>query len=244
MTRSSAASVASGDNCFLAGDNNRATGTSSTAVGSSNTASNTSAFATGHNNTASGSRSIATGNSTTASGYAASSFGTVTVASGDYSQATGQNSNTYSTINRKSHGFHDTTTGVAQTSLFGLFTATTNATPKVLTVDNTAAGSTNTILLQNNNAFGYKGMIVARQKTSEGTISAVWEIKGLIRRETNAGSTTLVDSVIETISNVSGLAISVAADTTVGALQITVTGLAATNIRWTATVDTVEVLYA
>lgn len=244
MTRASAASVASGDNCFVAGDNNRATGTSSTAVGSSNTASNTSAFATGHNNTASGSRSIATGNSTTASGYAASSFGTVTIASGDYSQATGQNSSTYGTINRKSHGFHDSTTGIAQTSLFGLFTLTTNATPKVLTVDNTAAASNNTILLQNNNAFAYKGMIVARRKASEGTITAAWEIKGLIRRESNAASTVLVDSIIDTISNASGLDVSVAADTTVGALQITVTGLAATNIRWTATVDTVEVLYA
>ncbi|HSG20442.1 MAG TPA: hypothetical protein VLA31_06695, partial [Burkholderiaceae bacterium] len=68
-------------------------------------------------------------------------------------------------------------------------------------------------------------------------------IEGLIRREANAASTTLVASTVTAIDNTPGWTLALSADTTNGGLAITATGAAATDIRWVATVQTSEVTY-
>jgi hypothetical protein len=84
---------------------------------------------------------------------------------------------------------------------------------------------------------------VGRRQAAGGTASAAWKIEGLIRREGTAATTTLVASTTTVISNVPGWSVAVSADTTNGALAVTVTGAAATNIRWVATAQTSEVIY-
>jgi len=129
-----------------------------------------------------------------------------------------------------------------------VFADTTDATPTVLTTAASSGSSTathNTIIgIENNTAFMFSAMIVARQSATNGTASAAWKIEGLIRREGTAASTTLVNYITTVISNVPGWTIAVSADTTNGGLAITATGAAATNIRWVATAQTSEVTYA
>ncbi len=130
-------------------------------------------------------------------------------------------------------------TGITQTRM-----ATTNATATVLSANGGAAGTTNQVILPNNSAFAFTGIVVARQQASGGTASAAWKVEGLIRREANAGTTTLVFSTVTPISNVPLWALALSADTTNGGLAVTVTGAAATNIKWLATIQTSEVTYA
>jgi hypothetical protein len=82
-----------------------------------------------------------------------------------------------------------------------------------------------------NSAVYFKGTVVARQKAANGTASAAWVIEGLIRREGTVASTTMVTSTVTVISNVPAWTIAVSADTTYGAINVTFTGAAATNIR-------------
>jgi hypothetical protein len=134
--------------------------------------------------------------------------------------------------------------GDAQTGTFVLRRATTDATATVLTTNNIAAGTTNQVVLPNNSAYAFTGTVVARQQASGGTASAAWKVEGLIRRQTTAGTTTLVASTVTAISNVPGWTLALSADTTNGGLAVTATGAAATNIRWVATIQTSEVTYA
>jgi hypothetical protein len=131
----------------------------------------------------------------------------------------------------------------AQYALITLFSDTTNATPAVMTSDGGAAGAVNQIILRNNSAYMFSIFVVARRQAADGTASAAWKIEGLIRREGSAGTTTLVSSNTTTISNVPAWSVAVSADTTNGALAITVTGASSTDIRWVATAQTSEVVY-
>ncbi|CAB4127551.1 hypothetical protein UFOVP95_13 [uncultured Caudovirales phage] len=125
-----------------------------------------------------------------------------------------------------------------------LYTSTTSATPSVLTTDGNAAGSTNQIILPNSAAYMFSILIVARQQAAGGTLTGSWKIEGVIRREGTAASTTLISSSLTTFSNPTSWAIAVSADTTNGGLAITATGTASTNIRWSASATTSEVIYA
>jgi len=134
-------------------------------------------------------------------------------------------------------------TGDSQTGTFVLRSDTTDATPEALTTNNTAAGTDDQIILPNNSAYAFHGTIVARQQASAGTACAAWKIEGLIRREGSAGTTVLVNSATTVLDNTPGWGMALSADTTNGGLKIEVTGAAATNIRWVATVHTSEVTY-
>ena len=132
----------------------------------------------------------------------------------------------------------------AQYGLITLFAQTSNATATVMTSDGSAGGTTNQIILENNSAYAFSILIAARRQAAGGTASAAWKIEGLVRREGSAATTTLVDSNTATLTNVPGWTAAVSADTTNGALAVTVTGAASTNIRWVATAQTSEVTYA
>jgi hypothetical protein len=134
--------------------------------------------------------------------------------------------------------------GDAQTGILVLRSDTTDATPEALTSNNSTAGTTNQIILPNSSAYAFHGTIVARQKASDGTASAAWKVEGLIRREANAASTVLVNSALTVLDNTPAWGLALTADTTNGGLKIEVTGAAATNIRWVATINTSEVTYA
>ena len=128
-------------------------------------------------------------------------------------------------------------TTAPQSSLMTLFAQTADATPTEL------LAQTARLTLPNNSAYAFLGTIVARQQASSGTACAAWKIEGLIRREGSAGTTVLVNSATTVLDNTPGWGMALSADTTNGGLKIEVTGAAATNIRWVATVNTSEVTY-
>jgi trimeric autotransporter adhesin len=134
--------------------------------------------------------------------------------------------------------------GLGQQATTVLGVATTDATATKLTSDGTAGLIANQISLNESTAFAFTGTVVARRQSSGGTESAAWKVEGLIRREVAVGTTTLVASLVTPISNVPLWALALSADTTYGALSITATGAASTNIRWVAAIETSEVTYA
>jgi hypothetical protein len=231
-------SYASGTDSFAAGVANNtstygATGANSIAIGQSAKSSGTSGGAFGGVfNIASGSQSISIG-------------GVSNTASGTSSFVTGTYGNTGLIENKVvfGNGF-STVSGSAQFGVLVLKRSTTNETPQVLTVWDGSPGATNQVILPNNSAYAFSGIIVARQQASTGTQSAAWRVEGLIRREANAASTVLVNSALTVISNTPGWTLALTADTTNGGLAVTATGAAATNIRWVATLQTSEVTYA
>ena len=133
--------------------------------------------------------------------------------------------------------------GYAQMGLVNLCGTTTDATPEVLSNSNGTNLDYAQLLIPNNTSYTFTGVISAREKASEGTDVGGWELKGVIRREGSASTTTLVNSIINDINVPTGWAVAVSADTTNGALSVTVTGVASTNITWVATIYTSEVTY-
>jgi hypothetical protein len=243
-------SYASGTDSFAAAIANNtatygATGANSVAIGYL-------AKATGQNSTALG------GTSNNASGLFSSAIGPssnissgfFSVAIGDACEATTNNAfalghDGKSVIQGKlAYGSGKfSTVSDAQNGMFVLRRATTDATATQLTTNNGAAAAANQIILPNNSAYAFHGTIVARQQASEGTACAAWKIEGLIRREGSAGTTVLVNSATTVLDNTPGWGMTLSADTTNGGLKIEVTGAAATNIRWVATVHTSECTY-
>ena len=231
---------------FAFGDRNTSTGEDSFSAGESNTASGAWSVAMGRSNTASGSRGVALGNSNTASTFYTVALGSLCEATEISAVCTGSRgrSNIQGKRVHSSEAF-SSEVGSAQTGDLVLGKQTSDATPVALSsIPGNSASTNNQVILPNNSAYAFSGIIVARQQASGGTASAAWKIEGLIRREANAASTTLVASTVTAIDNTPGWTLALSADTTNGGLAITVTGAAATNIRWVATVQTSEVTYA
>ncbi|MGI9142923.1 MAG: beta strand repeat-containing protein, partial [Fluviibacter sp.] len=136
--------------------------------------------------------------------------------------------------------------GVQQSGLLILGRQTTDATATVLTSNSSAAGTTNQVILPNNSAYFVRGTIIAGV-TGAGNTSS-WDFKGAIKRGANAASTTLVGAgitanLIAQDAGAATWAVSITADTTNGGLKVTVTGQAATTIRWVCEVETTEMTY-
>lgn len=271
-SRTGADQVASGDNSTCIGINNKASGLGSTAIGISNLSSATystaigytcvaqggastafgngsyavggNSFAVGYQNNAGGAESVAMGRNSSAAAIDSVAIGSTSFASGVASFVSGRNGNAFSVYGRRVHGGTNfSTSGDAQASKFLLKRSTTDATPAIMTADNGAATALNQTTLQNNNCFAFTGLIVVKQSAS--TVSSSWKIEGHIVRGTTAASTTLVASTVTAISNATAITTpTLSADTTNGALAITVTGVAATAFKWTARVDTIEIINA
>lgn len=246
-------SYASGTDSFAAAvtDNTNsygATGANSVAIGFRAKATGSSAIALGgYGAQASGSYSLAIGGSPSARATASNSiaiggFNSSCIASQTTSVAIGDGAS--AAVIGKFAFASSASSGDAQTGKIVIRRNTTDATATVLTSDNAASAATNQVILPNNSAYAFTGTVVARQQAAGGTASAAWRVEGLIRREANAASTVLVNSALTVIDNQSGWSIALSADTTNGGLAVTVTGVAATNIRWVATIQTSEVTYA
>ena len=245
---------ATGTNSFAAGFQAKATGTNSIAIGgqigiASAIASGATSIALMHA-TASGNSSFAWGKSIVfgprASGDDSVVFGTdcLSTQTGSYAFGRYAVSNIVGKFAFSSNFF--VTRGDVQTGCVVLSRGTTNTTPTALTTASVAS-TNNQVILPNNSAYAFTGIIVARQQASGGSDYAAWEIKGAIIRDANAASTSLGTYNINVLSKTAGASawdVALSADTTNGGLAITVTGAAATNIRWVATVQTSEVTYA
>jgi hypothetical protein len=247
VTNNSSPYGATASNTIAIGQLAKARSSNALAIGSQSDASNSSSVAIGTYATASGIGAVAialnSSNGSYATGRGALALGDNCTASALASMALGANS--LSSIIGK-YAYACGTFSGAGNSQYGrtvLRLATTDATASALTTDGITAAANNQVTLPNASAYTFSGIIVARQQNSGGTQSAAWKVEGLIRRDANAASTTLVDSTVTAISNVPGWTLALSANTTLGCLTVTATGAATTNIRWVANIDTVEVTY-
>ncbi len=183
-------------------------------------------------------------------GNVASAGGILSLASGDnvsttgtysFAQSRGALADRLSMQAHASGSFAGTATGDAQRARFVLRRATTNDTPTELFLD----GSAIRLTIPVNKAMGFTIQVVGSyQGMSE---NAYFVRKGLI---VNDNLTTTIVGLVETLGTdqksvgAIGTDVTVTADDTNEALIITVTGVAAQNWRWVASVDAVEVLYA
>jgi hypothetical protein len=202
------------------------------ALGSSNTitASVSNAYAFGASNTTSASEAVAIGVSNTASGFSSAIPG-------------GARATTNGISGLMAYGFEGTTVGRNQMSFFGARPITTDATAKRATTNDAAAATTNQLTLRNTSAFTFKGMVTARDTSTNDMKS--WEFTGAIKRGASAAATSIVGTpTVTTIAqdtNASTWAIALSADTTNGSLAVDVTGQAAKTIRWTVVIHSAEV---
>lgn len=239
-SRTSANHVASGVYSVLAG-------------GFGNEASGNSAFCgAGQTNLASGNSSVVSGGqANTASGFGSCiGGGQGNNAIGSYSCILGGRQGTTRSISGN-HVFPacnvpiSNSAGVTQAGLLLLGRQTTNATPTTLTSDTSAAGTGNQVALPANSAYSFFGEVIAG--VTGGGDTARWTINGAIKRGATAASTVMVGTpTVAMTHNDAGAAawtVAVTADTTNGAIAVTVTGAASTTIRWVAKINTTEMTY-
>lgn len=240
----------------VGGSSGTASGTCSSVIGgTTNSASNSfSSVIGGANNSASAQySSVIGGTSNSASGLHCAVVGSYgSNATGDHSAAIGGkylSANVYGKVAFGTGASLAAVRGASQTGITTLVGESTDATPVVLTSSNTTGNTLNQLVLQNYSSMAVTGRIVAQRKGSESTTStAMWTFNAVIRRGANAASTALVASVTPTLiaadADAAAWTIAVTADTTNGALAITVTGEAAKNIRWVCTLESTETIYA
>jgi hypothetical protein len=244
--------ASSSNAAVVGGSNNTASGSGAAVVGgTSNTASGLRAIVSGQNNIASGENAAVFGDSNNASGIGAGIFGS-------------SSSSANSTVGVVIGGAYATTrsiignfvipasvipvavaVGASQSATLLLGRQTTDATATRLASNNQGVGTTNQVILPNNSAYTFQGTCIANV-TGGGTTSG-WKFEGVIKRGANAASTTLVAAVIPTViaQDVGAAAwvLAITADTTNGGIAVTVTGAAATTIRWVCKIETTEVTF-
>lgn len=227
---------ATGANSVAMGYQSKATGAnSSIALGISAIASGTSSVSIGPGCTASAINSVAIGNSSTSSGQ------------GSY--ALGRFLSTNSIIGKYVFGYGPfADIGDSQSGKLIVYRATTDATATVLTSTGGAPTATNQLILANNQAMVVTGTVICRQSVAGSDKASGWTFTAVIRRGANAASTALVAAVTPVLVaqdlSLATTVLAITADTTNGGLAVTVTGIAATNLRWVATLETSECTYA
>jgi hypothetical protein len=253
-SRNAATQVASGNySSILGGQNNTVSNSYSALVGGlSNTITGDNAFlGNGFNNSATGSYStIVNGYICTASGIASFvSNGELNLANSSYAFVGGgyggsSRSIVGNVIFAASGQPVSGTVGAQQSATLVLGRQTTDATATVLRSNPSAAGTSNQVILPNNSAYFFQGQVVAGV-TGAGDTKG-WTVEGVIKRGANAASTVLVGSTVMSSYGDAGAVtwvVALTADTTNGGLAITVTGQAATTIRWVAQIRTTEMTY-
>jgi hypothetical protein len=210
-------------------------------------------FSVNYGNTASGSSSIIGGGilnvasgqgSVVSGGWQNLANGTTsTVVGGRLGTTRGISGNTIIPANQDA--FSGGSLGAIQTAILVLGRQTTDATATRLASDSGAAGTTNQVILPNNSAYAFRGTVIAN--VTGAANGAAWEFSGAIMRGANAASTVLIGTpAINRVASTSGASawtIALTADTTNGGLAVTVTGAAATTIRWVCKAETTEVTF-
>ena len=237
--------LAGGESSFILSSSSTMTAASYSAIigGSGNgITGNNSVVAGGNNNGISGTNSFACGSYQGISGTNNFSAGQYHTNSGAYNACFGMYGASFSHSSRfvlSDRNVADAQGGSQKSNL--ITTAfTTSTTPVSFT---TYGGTVIALVLQNNNSIRFRGMIIARQTGSTNTCA--WDFDGIIQRGANAASTTLLISNVNVVQNTPAWGTpTLTADTTNGGLSIKAVGVAATNIKWVATFETVEVIYA
>jgi hypothetical protein len=252
--RNAATQVASGNSSFVGGGgNNTASGTSSfVGGGGSNTSSSARSTIVGGNfNTSSSFDTfVGGGNTNIASGLGSVvAGGSTNTANATYSSILGGNNGTTRSIagSQVASACNNpiaVLAGASQTTLLMLGRQTIDATATVLTSDTNSAATNNQVILPNNSAYFFRGEVIAGV-TGAGDTKG-WTVEGVIKRGANAASTVLVGTTVMSSYGDAGAVtwiVAITADTTNGGLAITVTGAAATTIRWVAQIRTTEMTY-
>ena len=233
---------ATASSCFVGGGTGNTAGLFSEATvcgGSTNVAQGAQSFVGGgKSNTVSGDQgSILGGDSNLASGALSTILGGL--------RGTSRGISGFMVFPAHAGAINTTTTGASQAGLLVIGKQTTNATATVITSDINAASTTNQVILPNNSAYSFSGEVIAG--VTGGGDTACWTINGAIKRGATAASTTMVGTPTVTMThNDAGAAawvVAVTADTTNGGIAVTVTGAAATTIRWVCKINTTEMTY-
>jgi hypothetical protein len=238
----------------IGGSNNTASGQSSGVFGGgSNTASgSSSAVVGGSSSSATASGSIVLGGSTLNATVSNSAVvaGANNTANGSNSFIAGGAYGVTRTINGNSVlpasiNPISSFSGISQSAMLILGRQTTDATATRLASNTSAASTTNQVILPNNSAYTFQGTCIANV-TAGGTTSG-WKFEGVIKRGANAASTALVAAVTPVViaQDVAAATwvLAITADTTNGGIAVTVTGAAATTIRWVVQIETTEVTF-
>ena len=224
-----------------------ASGEASHAEGASTVASAEASHAEGASTVASAEASHAEGTSTVASAEASHAEGASTLADGIFSNASGQFANTRGITGAQAYG-NSAFSGVQQTIRLALYGNTTDATPTVLTSDGAFPSAVNQLALVDNETLVAEVRILGKDAGQADAFFAKYE--AVIQRGTGVASTAVptttptTPALISTYATAGAIAgswaVALSADTTNGALSVTVTGQAATNITWTAEIRTLE----
>jgi hypothetical protein len=120
---------------------------------------------------------------------------------------------------------------------------TTNNTATRASKNGAAIGATNCDPLENGELRHYEGRVIAYEPATGDSKS--WSIECTIKRGANAAATALVGTPTVTElyadAGASAWTVGITADTTLGAMALTVTGENSHTIRWMATTSTTEV---
>ncbi len=250
-SRASAGQVASGTQSTIGGGHrNTASSAYATVAGGNLNIASTGDAATvagGESNTASNTRATVGGGASNTASAISSTIpgGFANTADGDYSIAMGRQAVVRGTYGASAFACYTPgSAGDTQRREFVLVSDTTSATPEAMTTDNTAAGTNDQIVLPNASLFSYTGEVVVRENATGD--SSAWKIEGAIKRGANAAATALLGTPTVTLLGQDAGAVTwtfaITADTTNGALAITVTGEASHTLRWVARVVTTEVV--
>lgn len=237
--RSAAAEVASGQGSVVIGDSNRATQTYGVAIGNNCSATGTSqSWAIGGSAIASGSHCLAIGRNPFASGISSIAIGGFCSSTGDYSVSVGSQSlsDRYGQFSHAANIFAGQ--GDAQFVRFVLRNKTTNATPTTIYLN----GSSSRLTIPSGKIM-FATVLISGIK-SDGSVVACYKRKVAIK---NVGGTTSLVGSVETIGtdieDNASTDVTITADNTNDALDISVTGIAAETWRWVAVVEGLEIAY-
>jgi len=237
-SRGAATQVASGSYAICAGINNTANGTSAVAIGNDCTASGLNSQVIGNAASATGSYGVSIGRNTLASNTASVAIGGYNTASGAYaialgSQAIADRYGQYAFCSNIFAGQGDN-----QYVRFNLRRKTTDATPTTLMLD----GSSTRLTIPSGKIL-FANILISGIK-SDGSAAACYKRKVSIK---NVGGTTSLVGSVETIGtdieDNASTDVTITADNTNDALDISVTGIAAETWRWVAVVEGLEIAY-
>jgi len=207
-------------------------------------------YRAGANQVASGLHSTISGgtNNRVSGVYATAVGGSGGLATGFAATTLGGEGNTASGNHSCAGGYGSTVNGVNRKFAWCYIgwlngrTTTSNATVTTMTSDGGAVAATNVNALPNNSCYAFTGTVTARNTTTQE--SAMWTVKGLIKRGASAATTAFVGvpTVTQDFADaaMAACAVAVTANTTRGSLELTVTGLAATTINWRDAIQTTE----
>jgi hypothetical protein len=134
--------------------------------------------------------------------------------------------------------------GDAQSCRFVHYRQTTTATATALSAGGAAPAAATAIVLPDSSVYHFIARIAARNNANGH--AGAYEIRGAIKRGSGVATTAILGTpAVTTVgadSGASAWAVAAVANTTLGSLEIQVTGAASTTIKWVASVWTTEVV--